>query len=121
MRREDGKQIRNFANGSAWARDTDELGVVLFKDSLEHRRRPVLCGVNLLNQAIDVRGHHKQVSNRFTVRIPVSMRRSPWHKHRRTRARFNFIRSNLHPQSPVKDVPRFIVMPVKVQGSDRPR
>ena len=49
------------------------------------------------------------------------MHRSPWHKHRRTSSRFDYLGANLHPQSYLKYIPRFIIAVMNMPGRNQSR
>src|SRR5205807_7794140 len=73
------------------------------------------------NQAVDVGGHDKEVTDGSGAGIPVRMRRPARHKHGRAGLRLDFIPTNLDTQRPFQDVPGLIGTAVQMARRDEAR
>src|SRR5713226_2349925 len=99
----------------------EQFGVVFCKHGTKGGRGPLLHGVDFLNQTINVSGHHQQIADGLRAGIPVCMRRSARHEHRRSCAGLDFLFANPNVQSTLQHVPRFIVAPMKMWRGNEPR
>lgn len=97
-----------------------KLGIVLLEDCTPGRRRQVLGRMQLLNERIDIRGHHQQVSDKPGAGIAIGVRCSTGHKHGRSRARLDHILPHSHVQRAFEHIPGFVVV-VNVKRRDPAR
>jgi hypothetical protein len=81
-------------------------------------------GMDILNQPINLRGHHEQVSNQPGAWIPIRVRRASRHKNGRARHGLHYILPHPNTQRALENIPGLIIVAMEVQGSDpsrRPR
>src|ERR1700730_14532779 len=99
----------------------EEFGVVFRENRTKQAGSSLRHGVNFLNQAINVRGHHQEIPHWSRPRIPIGVRGSPAHKSRRTRVGFDLALADSYAQAAFQDIPSLIVAMVEVHGSDKAR
>src|ERR1700722_2612118 len=106
---------------STAALTTEQFGVMFLKHRSHAGRRPVLHGVDILDQRIGIGGHYQQISDQPGPRVPIGVWRTMRHKNRGTGAHLYYIIPQLNTQAAFEHIPGFVIVAVKVKWSNPAR
>src|SRR5216684_1715231 len=93
---------------------TEKLRIVFSKHGLQGRGGSLRHGMDLLDHAKNVRGHHEQISNSARTRIPIGVWRPSWHEHAGACRDLDLVFANLNAQGALEYVPGLVIVVVEM-------
>ena len=96
----------------------EELRVVFLEDRLKSGPRSFFHRMDFLDKAVNVGGHHKEITNRSRPRIPIGVRGTFRYEDGGSGANLNVGVADADAQNALEDIPSLVVAVMKVERSD---
>src|SRR5580704_4758844 len=96
-----------------------QFRTVFLKHSPQHCGSALWRRVYFLNQLINPRSHHQEITEKPGPGVPISVRSAAGHEYRRARLRFHMSVANSHAKRAFKHVPRLVIVVVEMKRSNK--